>query len=68
MFEANLYDKKCGLFKMTKFKSMALLLERAKKDDKHKIKVYNGKDEYNCWYNQRNGWIITKMGAELEGS
>lgn len=60
MYEANLYDRKTGSFKLTPFKSLTLLLARAKADDKLLVKVYNGKEEMMCKYDPRQGWIIGK--------
>jgi hypothetical protein len=58
MFEANLYDHKSEMFKLLKFKSLALLLMRAKQDEKYLIRVYNGKKEFMCKYNSKFGWRI----------
>ena len=60
MFKAEFYDSKSGFFKLFEFKSLALLLARAKKDDKHVIRVFNGKETLLCRLNLKQGWIIEK--------
>jgi hypothetical protein len=60
MYIANMFDFEKGIWRMTAFRSLSLLLERAKRDERHRLTVYNGTEEMKADYDPKHGWRISK--------